>query len=398
MSPGSYKGRVVFLTRSLGGGLGGLEQHLEELMRIHNEAGYFTAAITATYSGKSDTLNVVQEAEFWKSRRSRWTFEKICGNAPDIVNLHYVPRFFSKIGFSLSLTRLLVKIKSRLAARVVITMHEVYEPVDPRRPWRWPIALLQRLQYLALLRIADQVIFVTPVFLDRVGKSQPWAASKVNFVPVFSNVPVVPLTPEERNAERLKRGLSPDEIVLGVLSKNMHRELRLEQLVETAVKLREKGKFCRLYFLGSMMPQGIYRKKYINRYAWDRGIQPLWSGSLSASDLSKSLQTLDYYVSLSREGISPRSSAFMAALAHNAGILCGPSPEMASFSEFENTALIADPLEPGELCSRLVSEAQEGGPRSESRLAARQALYRRYFTNEKIMEKIEQIYSKAGRD
>ena len=45
---------------------------------------------------------------------------------------------------------------------------------------------------------------------------------------------------------------------------------------------------------------------------------------------------------LSSDGISPRNTAFMAALAHGIPVLCGKSPQMAPFQEFESAVVAVD--------------------------------------------------------
>ncbi len=192
---------------------------------------------------------------------------------PDWVGLQYVPYGFNRLGFPISLTVLLAKIK-HLGVPIGITFHEVHVRL---KGWRgWLIGNIQR-------QIARSLCGKAKVCVTSIEFYKTLLApfhNTIRVIPVGSNIPDHPVSQISRHALR-QRHFQEDVFLISTFGDRNH-----DVLTESIANLNETGANIGLLICG--------KTRTANRY---KNLPWVYStGQLPASEINAWLQSSDLFV------------------------------------------------------------------------------------------------------
>ncbi len=369
----------------------GVAQYTRQLIENCRDQGIRCTVLSGVRAGELPFDSQVQKKWDIRGFAEFKTHMRESGCA--IVHLQYVPQVYAPLGLSCLLTAGLAAARWTLKRKIVVTMHEVREPADILRPWRWPIILLQSLQSFLFLCIAHQVIFTTPVHLRRAARNLPWLRGKMRHFGVSSNLPQVQAEAGRQRAMRAGWDAANGEIVIGTMAGTLHRALNLELLIRAAAAIQRRGRKIKVVCLGAMRNSNPAHYEELNALAAREEINLVWSGPLDREELAHALQSLDFYTCFFADGVTPRQTSVMAALQQGSAVLCGPSVEMLNYSEFDGAVIGVSRLTPETIASALL-EWQGKPVELAARRAAAAAFYAKLFSAERMAEHWKNLYER----
>jgi glycosyltransferase involved in cell wall biosynthesis len=199
----------------------------------------------------------------------------------------------------------------------VVTFH------DLRVPYLFPKAGPVRAWANRLLaRSADATIATNQ---EDAARLRSWGVRRVRLVPIGSNIPDNPPPGYSREAWRSERGIGPDTVLLAYFG-FLNSTKGLDDLLHALASLREIGDF-RLAMvgggLGSSDPTNRETAAQLDALARDLGVQDklLWTGYLSAREVSAALHAADMAVLPYADGASFRRGSLLAALEHGMAVV-----------------------------------------------------------------------------
>ena len=212
------------------------------------------------------------------------------------VLIQYVPFLFGRLGIAPSLVAAMRALR-RAGVRIAVFVHEPYVPFT-RLVW-WVTGWPMRLQFRAVVRLADVVYAAVPDFLARARRvARP--ATRLVAVPVGATIPVAAIT---RAAARRSLGLAEAEIAVGVFCPRAAGALA-GWLARAASRVER----VRWIFFGTgseRAPDGFPAAARAQCLGW-----------MSAERASEVFRALDLAAAPFADGLTMRRTSAMAALAH----------------------------------------------------------------------------------
>lgn len=232
---------------------------------------------------------------------SNFTTQGIDENTTTIIQ--YTPQLFNSFLECL-------KIFQKAKGPVWINFHELYFPPSLSLHGLL-IGIPHWIRFVALLHLADQVVFSTSEFYLRWTKRLPYLKGKMHWIPVGSNIPVVSkVDSSSEDAEyRLFHfgGAHPTHLYDYIFEAFL------------AVLNLENGSRYRLILAG-VSQEAL--KDILNNYpSLMNHPQISYLGYLSAEEVSLSIQNADLVLAPFMDGVSTRRGSLMAALSHGKRVI-----------------------------------------------------------------------------
>lgn len=162
-------------------------------------------------------------------------------------------------------------------------------------------------------------------------------ARRLARIPIGSNIAARRYGPTERVARRARRGVGPDEVVLGYFG-FLNRSKGGLVLVETLRRLVQSGCRARLLMIGERVgasdPTNYAYLQEVEAAIAERGLQGsvVWTGRQDDAEVSADLAACDVLLMPYVDGASLRRGTLMAGLAHGCAIVTttpqAPLPEL----------------------------------------------------------------------
>ena len=244
----------------------------------------------------------------------------LAGLEPHVVNIQYQTAAYGM--------HPAINLLPRLSGRVpfVVTFH------DLRAPYLFPKAgPIRRWVNLALARACEAVIVTNAQ--DRAHLETSRGVSRLEVIPIGSNIPCAPPPGYDRARWRHSHGIPEDSLLLcyfGFLNATKGGE----ELVDALSRLCQVRNDVRLLMVGGTMgASDPTNKTYLDLVRWairERGLtqRVMWTGHVPPEEVSASFCSADVCVLPYRDGASFRRGSFMAALAHAMPIV-STYPEVA---------------------------------------------------------------------
>ena len=252
---------------------------------------------------------------YWRVRDLPAMLRVVRQSQASMVHLHYVPHMYYRagVGVAVSLFGLLLRL---LGFRLIVTFHECYIPWS-WRPKELTIGIIQRLSFFLLLLATQEIVVTTGL---RARLLQNWLfwdrakAKKIVISPVGSNFPGVEQSPEEVKVLREKWKLPQDGLILTNLGHLRWQEQDKWLLATLDGVQHDRPEAC-LLMLGCRsqdLPVGhpLTGRKDV-----------IFTGYLSATEISGLLAQSDIYLLILNDGISGRRTALMAGLQQGRAIV-----------------------------------------------------------------------------
>ncbi len=222
---------------------------------------------------------------------------------------------------------------------VVVTFHDLKVPyLFPKAgPVRWWVVRM-------LARRADGVIVTNRE--DYLRLEDEIAPHKLNTIPIGSNIDPVPPAGYDRDPERSRWGINPDDLLLGYFG-FLNESKGGEELVQALNLLVQRGMPAHLLKIGGRAgtsdPTNLAYAERIDRLIaeLDLADRVHWTGYLSPTQVSAALLATDVCVLPYRDGVSLRRGSLLACLAHGRAIVTTrPSVPLAWIRNGENMLLV----------------------------------------------------------
>jgi glycosyltransferase involved in cell wall biosynthesis len=251
---------------------------------------------------------------------------------------------------------------------VVVTFHDLKVPyLFPKAgPLRWWVVRM-------LARRADAVIVTNREdYLHLENEIDP---RKINLIPIGSNIEPSPPAGYDRDAERARWGIGPEDLLLGYFG-FLNESKGGEELIRALHLLVERDLPAQLLKVGGRVgtsdPTNRAYAEKIERLIADLGLTERvhWTGYASPPQVSAALLAADMCVLPYRDGVSFRRGTLLACLAHGQAIVTTrptvPLPEV----ENGKNMLLVEPRDPEGLAHAVAELWADAGLRGELRQGA----------------------------
>lgn len=240
---------------------------------------------------------------------------------PDVVSFQYVPQLYGRHGINFGAAALPLLLQIGLGTTVVTTYHEL--PGPPSRSLKGILhGIASAVQTALIVSGSTRVIAPAERQEEILRRQYPWAARRIVRIPVGSNIPVYPL---KKDASAYHR---PGPLFLGTFGSG-HPWWQYEAAFRILRGLLDCNFQVRLLCIGNI--EGSHRG-YYQRLRQLASVLRLsdfieWTGSIPSLEVSRRLQSVDVFLALHRTGITARSTAVAAALAHALPIVTTKGPD-----------------------------------------------------------------------
>jgi glycosyltransferase involved in cell wall biosynthesis len=260
----------------------------------------------------------------WNWSTARWIRRWVKENDLSIVNLQYQAAAFD---MHPAINLLPGKIAG---VPMVVTFH------DLKVPYLFPKAGPVRWWSMRLLASRAAGVIVTNQE-DQIRLQSSRLIKHLAVIPIGSNIAPHPPSGYDRTAWREKMGVLPGEILIGYFG-FLHESKGGEDLLEAVYRLKKKDIPAKLLMIGGRTGSSdatiLEYAKQLEDMIDSMDIQDrvIWTGFVTAEEVSANLLALDYCMLPYRDGVSFRRGSLMAALAHGCPIISTtpavPLPEL----------------------------------------------------------------------
>jgi len=240
---------------------------------------------------------------------------------------------------------------------VVVTFH------DLKTPYLFPKAGALRWRAVRMLaRRADRAIVTNREDYLKLETEMP--ARRLSMIPIGSNIPVAPPAGYDRDAERARWGVRPDDLLLGYFG-FLNQSKGGEELMQTVALLVRRGTSAHLLMIGGRVgssdPTNRAYAQRVERLIAELGLAERvhWTGYSCPEDVSAGLLATDVCVLPYRDGVSFRRGTLHACLTHGRAIVTTyPTVPLPEARDGETMLLVMpqDPAELAEATLRLASD------------------------------------------
>ncbi len=375
--------KVAIITRFLPPRIGGVEDYTFRLAQSLANAGVRVTLIssiqTSAASPGHPLIRLQPAVERWDRKGIPRLIEMIRVSGADLVHLQFVPHLYGRYGVNWAMASLPAAIRRRTGKPVVTTCHELLS----HRPAGLKEHLLQtlyRVQARLILRGSSQVVTPTEWQERQLHRLFPRLAGKIRRIPVGSPIPVAQTNSSE--TRRPDSGNRPFR--LGTFGTG-HPWWQYEMALRVLKGLQDRSIPSRLICIGDIASANPAYHRQLLSLETELGLTGSveWTGSLPSEQVSRSLQSVDLFLALQRSGVTGRSTALAAALAHGLPILAAGGPDADRWL-LDSGAMAL--VEPNDLPAAIrVTERLFSDPQSRKALGAKaQDLYQRHLSWERI--------------
>ena len=271
---------------------------------------------------------------------------------------------------------------------VVVTFHDLKVPyLFPKAgPLRW-----QTVRMLA--RRAERAIVTNQE--DYVQLETEISTKQLSLIPIGSNIPSEPLLGYDRDVERARWDIGPDDLLLGYFG-FLNESKGGEELVQTLALLVERGLPAHLLMIGGRVgssdPTNQAYAERVEKLIATLGVRErvIWTGYLTPQAVEAGLLATDVCVLPYRDGVSFRRGTLHACMASGSAIVTThPSIPLPQARDGENMLLV-EPRNPQGLADAVARLAVDTPLRE--RLGAGAAVLAAEFTWERIARQTAALF------
>lgn len=343
--------KVVIITRYLPPRRDAVGEHVCHLAYALAEAGLRVELVTSYGQvvlpdhPRVSVRPVVRSWRWWGLPRLLVEVREI---EADLVNLHYVPQMYGRYGFNLGAAALPLLLRTVAKKPVVTTCHEIFGH-RPEGLKAWLLQAIYSVQAWLILFGSSRVVVPVEWQERQLHRYFPHLATKVCRIPVGANIPVVA-------PEKPLEVTPPHVLTLGTFGVG-HPWWQYEMAMEILKGLLTRGLRARLLCIGDIEGSNPKYYRQLRQLETQLGLEGLveWTGYCSAEKVSCFLRSVDVFLALQQSGVTARSTALVAALAHGLPIVATRGPDADDWLLQSGAMLILDPLD-AESAIRVVAD------------------------------------------
>jgi glycosyltransferase involved in cell wall biosynthesis len=276
--------------------------------------------------GKDGAVEVITLAGSWDSRTTRDIVRLVKNEAIDIVNLQYTPTMYST-SFKLSWRRVATEAPS------VISFHTL-----------WGGSKVNYLAALCLLTTRSSIVATNSELVYLLDKRLPFFKRKICTIPIGSNISPSG-RPNDSDTLRKKFALTVNVPIVSYFGM-CYPGKGMDTLLLTAKILASRDDFdFRLALIGGGGSDVDQYLSEMRKLSDSHGVSDrvIWTGKISAAEVSTLLSMTDVVLLPYEEGVSDRRGSLMAALAHGRAVVT--SPPRIRFAHFRNRENMVWPMQ-----------------------------------------------------
>jgi len=262
-----------------------------------------------TSTSATNENNVYNCIEKWNINSINKILKILKGIKPDIVHIQYPSNEYKK---NVMINFLPLIIRKICKCKVISTVHE-YSVASK----------LGKIRNFISMKLSNQTVVVEKRYIDDVNKDFKKIAKKVkmNYIPIFSNIPKYDMSETELEELRKKIGLDNCKVIsyFGFLNKNKG----FENIIEVLKKFKEDNENVKLLFIGGINSENLYHKEILDKLKIN-GIE----NQVVITDFVEAPQMVANYLKISDvcmlpfiDGVSERNGSFLAAYIQNIPIV-----------------------------------------------------------------------------
>ncbi|MBN1178847.1 MAG: glycosyltransferase family 4 protein [Anaerolineae bacterium] len=274
---------------------------------------------------------------------------------------------------------------------VFVTFHDLKVPyLFPKAgPLRWRAVL-------ALAHRADGTIVTNRE--DYLTLEGQLPSKRLNLIPIGSNIPLVPPAGYDRNVERARWGVGPNDLLLGYFG-FLNESKGGEELIRSLALLVERGLPAHLLMVGGRVgtsdPTNRAYADRVNGLIADLGLESRvhWTHYASPVKVSAGLLATDVCVLPYRDGVSFRRGTLHACLIHGRAVVTTrPVVPLQEVRAGQNMLLVS-PHSPEDLADAVARVAAD--PALRARLEAGSSALAAEFTWERIARQTAALFGRT---
>jgi len=245
----------------------------------------------------------------WSIASMRRLAADVANGHPDMVLIQYVPFLYARhgVGFAVPVLAWLLRRRGLMVTTVV---HEPYVPLWTNAR-SFARGLAQRAMLVMLMLASARVAVTTRFWQHELRRWLPWRGRRIVRIPVGSNIPLSPISADERSALRTHLGCAQGDVVLTFFG-SLHGTKLLGLIVRSVAHLQSAGLPAVLLIIGQ-------EAHALAGVAAEAGLTPgtvVCTGYGSPEDVSRWLQCGDLFLAPFTDGVSTRRTTVVAALQH----------------------------------------------------------------------------------
>ncbi len=315
------------------GGVGDFSRELSAALAVQGHQVHILARIGSHAQRLPANCTIHPNIQRWDwslaGRLRRWAR----ANQLDAINLQYQAAAYD-------MHPAVNLLPGRLAGTpLVVTFHDLNVPyLFPKAgPLRWwsVLALARRAAGVIVTNREDQLALETRRYIRRLA-----------VIPIGSNIAPQPPAGYDRTGWREQLGVRPEETLLGYFG-FLNESKGGEDLIQALSRLRKANLPAKLLMIGGRTGSSdptnqAYADKLDALIAQlGLGAQVIWTGYVTAEEVSGHLLAVDACLLPYRDGISFRRGSLMAALAHGRPVVSTtPAVELPELRQRENIFLV----------------------------------------------------------
>ncbi len=267
---------------------------------------------------------------------------------PELLIINWVPHLYSPRGTSLWLPMALLLV-NRKKTKIHLVVHETWAAfADPLSFFTGPF---QRLSLAILVGVSAAVLVSVQPWVTLLKNMFFWKSNVIHWLPVGSNVPVVPFASTERETLRRRFGIASQEVAIGVFSLQSAGK-GFDYISESMRALAKSGVRCHWVFIGAT------EEEFVRHFPQHKEVSHNCTGYLANEQVSRWLQCLDLCAAPFIDGASPRRGSLIAALAHGVPT-ASTIGNLTDTTFFKKSPLILSSLDPVLYADKLVRAAKD---------------------------------------
>lgn len=390
--------RVCVISATFPPAVCGVGDYTFQLCRALSQQGARVTVLTARHATPvrgerlADGVDVRPIVPRWTVGGLSLILREITAGGYDLVHLQYTPNLYGRATFAVNLLPWWVAAVA--GCPTLVTFHEVYTPY--LKGVRSLLAgTYDRVKDTVLLLSSAAVVVTVPSRGRRLSRLFPWLRGRLHVIPVGAGLDVMRVTEAEREAQRVRLGVAPDEVVVGSFGA-LHPDKGYESFFRAVRRLRHQGHPVRGLIIGAYHDGHPYYerlKKYVADFALDPYI--IWTGYGTPSDVSRWLAAVDVYVMTDVRGASERKSSLITALAHGLPIVSTRGPDTPEEFVSREPLVLVEMGDDDALVDQLGRLLQAPEERARLRAGARR-LYESHYAWDRIAQQMLGVYQTYG--
>jgi len=329
-------------------------------------------------------VTVTQLIESWNFASLFTLLDFFKKNKADIIHIQYPTQSYKNKAM-INIFPVFLKFFSP-KTRLIVTMHDIATA-----------HIFNKIRAIPFLLFCDKIVLTVSEEKEYLAKKMPFFRSKLEVIPIGSNIKPVRLESGEKKTIRQKLGVLDGETLISNFGYILPKK-SLETLLHSLKILKEEGAKVKIIFISEFLPQENKYHASLKDLACKLNISDLiiWTGYCLEEDASRYLLSSDICVELYDDGVSYRRGSFLAALCHGLPVIVnakGKLPDGLKDSENVITVPIKDAGKLAEAVKKLIASEE-----LKAKLSWLAKEFSGVFSYENIAKKYFDLYNSVLQD